>query len=66
MNILLHVEDEMTNLVNVYAPSLDCQRRIFFSNLEGFLSNVNANIIVGDFNSIADPDLDKLDGNPNA
>ena len=40
MNILLDVEDEMINLVNVYAPLFDFPRRIFFSNLAGFLSNV--------------------------
>ena len=66
VNILLDIEDETINLVNVYAPSSDCQRRTFFSNLEGFLSNVHANIIGGDFNCIADPRLDKLGGNPNA
>ena len=47
VNILLDVEDETINLVNVYAPSSDFQRRIFFSDLEGFLSNVYANIIGG-------------------
>ena len=53
VNILLDVEDETINLVNVYAPSSDFQRRIFFSDLEGF-------------NCIADARLDKLSGNPNA
>ena len=47
VNILLDVEDEMINLVNVYAPSSDFQRRIFFSDLERFLSNVYANVIGG-------------------
>ena len=70
VHILLDVEDETINLVNAYAPSSVFQRRIFFSDLEGFLSNVYANIIGGggggDFNCIADPRLDKLGGNPNA
>ena len=66
VNIFLDVEDEMINLVNVYAHSSDFQRRIFFSDLEGFLSNVYANVIGGDFNCIADPRLDKLGGKPNA
>ena len=44
VNILLDVEDEMINFVNVYAPSSDFQRRIFFSDLERFLSNVYANV----------------------
>ena len=60
VNILLDVEDETINLVNVYAPSSDFQRRIFF------LSDIYPNIIGGDFNCIADPRLDKLGGNPNA
>ena len=47
VHILLDVEDETINLVNAYAPSSVFQRRIFFSDLEGFLSNVYANIIGG-------------------
>ena len=66
VNIVLDVEDETINLVNVYAPSTNFQRRIFFSDLERFLSNFYANVIGGDFNCITDPRLDKLDGNPNA
>ena len=31
VNILVDVEDETISLVNVYAPSSDFQRRIFFS-----------------------------------
>ena len=66
VNILLDVEDETINLVNVYAPSSNFQRRILFSDLERFLSNVYANVIGGDFNCITDPRLDKLGRNPNA
>ena len=59
-------DDTTINLVNIYAPNSDLERRTFFQHLETFLSDQHENIIGGDFNCIADPRLDKLGGNPNA
>lgn len=59
-------EDTTINLVNIYAPRSDLERRSFFTQLETFLSDQFENILGGDFNCIADLRLDKLGGNPDA
>lgn len=59
-------EDTTINLVNIYAPRSDLERRSFFTQLETFLSDQFENILGGDFNCIADLRLDKLRGNPDA
>ena len=62
LNILLDVEEQTVNIVNVYAPLTDTQRRIFFSDLEHFLSSDYVNIVGGDFNYIFDIHMDKFGG----
>ena len=66
LNVLLDLDEHTINIVNVYAPTTDTQRRILFSSLEQFISNDYDNIIGGDFNCILNTRLDKLAGNPNA
>ena len=65
VNILLHIDDHMLNIVNVYAPNMDSERGAFFTDLNRFLSSSQENIIAGDFNCIFDAKLDKFGGNPN-
>ena len=62
LNILLDFEEQTINIVNVYAPSTDSQRRIFFAALERFLSSDYVNIVGGDFNCIFDIRMDKFGG----
>ena len=62
LNILLEIDDRTLNLINVFAPSKDSQRRAFFSDLNRFLLDSNDNILGGGFNSR----LDKLGGVPNS
>ena len=64
--LALHIklDDQHINLVNIYAPSTDTNRRAFYSEIEHFLSTNHDNIIGGDFNSITDPRIDKEGGNP--
>ena len=62
--MLFEVDDRTLNLINVYAPSKDSQRRDFFLDLNRFLSNSNDNIMGGDFNCIFNSRLDKLGGVP--
>ena len=64
IDVTITLDDHPINLVNIYAPSTDTERRFFYSNLEPFLSSTDSNIIGGDFNSISDLKLDKLGGNP--
>ena len=66
LNMLLEIDDRTLNLINVYSPSKDSQRRAFFSDLNRFLSDSNDNILGGDFNCIFNSRLDKLGGVPNA
>jgi exonuclease III len=63
MNITLDLEECTLNIVNIYAPNTDNERRIFFSNLDGFISEEYDNIIGGDFNCILNARLDKYGGN---
>ena len=65
LNVLLDLEDHTINIVNVCAPSSGTQRRIFFSNLEKFISSDYDNLIGGDFNCIMNTRLNKLGGDPN-
>ena len=66
LNLLLNMEEHTVNIVNVYAPSSDTERRTFFSGLERYLSRDHDNIIGGDFNCIMDIRKDKFGGNRNA
>ena len=66
LNMLLEVDDHTLNLINVYAPSKDSQRRDFFLGLNRFLSDSNDNVMGGDFNCIFNSRLDKLGGVPDA
>ena len=52
LNVLLEVADRTLNLINVYAPSKDSQRRGFFSDSNKFLSDSKDIIIGSDFNCI--------------
>ena len=61
--ITIKIDDHYLQLVNLYAPNSDTDRRQFFSSLEPFFSSRYHNIIGGDFNSIANPTLDKQGGN---
>ena len=66
LNLVIEMDEQTINLVNVYAPNTDTERRTFFLNLEPFISKEYENIIGGDFNSIMDNRLDKLGGDPNS
>lgn len=66
LRITLSLDDRTINLINIYSPSSDSERRLFYNELESFISSDHENIIGGDFNSITDPRLDKLGGNPAA
>ena len=65
VNILLDIDDHILNIVNVYAPSKDCELGVFFTDLNRFLTSSHENIMAGDFNCIVDAKLDKFGGDPN-
>ena len=66
LNIVLELENHTLNIINIYAPQTDSERRAFFSGLCNFISEDFDNIIGGDYNCIENAKLDKFGGNPNA
>ena len=66
LNIVLELESHTLNIINIYVPQTDSERRTFFSGLDNFISEDFDNIIGGDYNCIENPKLDKFGGNPNA
>ena len=61
-NISVTYDDHAINLLNIYAPNTDTERKPFFQSLSTYLSTTHYNIIGGDFNSIANSSLDKSGG----
>lgn len=61
--LIEHAERKF-NLINIYAPNTNAERRIYFHSISTFISSTEDNILGGDFNCIADHKLDKLGGNP--
>ena len=61
---LIEHADRKFNLINIYAPRTNAERRIYFHEISTFLSATDTNILGGDFNCISDTKLDKLGGNP--
>ena len=46
-------------VVAVYAPNVARERRIFFSQLGAFLTDPKRLVLLGDWNAILDPKLDR-------
>ena len=63
---LIEHADRKFNLINVYAPRTNAERRIYFHSISTYISNTDDNVLGGDFNCISDNKLDKLGGNPAA
>jgi len=62
---VITIENLELNLVNIYAPRTDTERRKFYMDLENLLRPEN-NILAGDLNSIDNARMDKHGGNPHA
>ena len=61
---LIEHADRKFNLVNIYAPRTDTDRKNYFITIPAYISSTEENILGGDFNCISDKKLDKLGGNP--
>ena len=46
-------------VVAVYAPNVAAERRVFLSQIESFLTDLKQLVLVGDWNAILDPKLDR-------
>ena len=62
-NILLNLDGHALNIIKIYAPQTDSADQTFFSSPVQFISQVDDNIIGGDFNCVANVKLDKIGGN---
>ena len=65
-NISVTYDDHAINLLNIYAPNTDTERKPFFQSLSAYISTTHYNIIGGDFNSITNSPLDKSGSATNA
>ena len=60
------IEECEYNITSIYAPNGPRRRKDFFNDLGPILTG-NTNLLIGgDFNCIAQPELDKLGGDPNS
>ena len=64
VSIILKYEDFETNLISIYAPTDDTERRRFFLSLQQYPTATEHVIVAGDFNCVGDLNLDKDGGNP--
>ena len=62
--IQIEHDNIITNVMNVYAPTLGPDRKAFFDNLWHYKTGDNNIILSGDFNCIENTLLDKVGGNP--
>ena len=61
---LIKYANRKFNLVNIYAPREDTERKNYFITIPAYISSTEENILGGDFNCTSDKKLDKLGGNP--
>lgn len=54
------------NIINVYAPTVGHERKVFYDNIWSYKTGDHNLIIAGDFNCVEDIDKDKLGGNPSS
>ena len=60
---ILQIENQIFQLINIYAPANPKNKKIFYKELPKFTEKENNTILAGDFNMIEDFFLDKLGGN---
>ena len=61
----IQFEQELFQLIYIYAPTKSSIRNNFYNNLQNFLEHDKKAILAGDFDMIENIFLDMLGGNPN-
>lgn len=64
MSIILNYQNFEANIISIYAPTDDTERRHFFRALQDFPTATQYVVVAGDFNCITDLKYDKDGGNP--
>lgn len=54
------------NVINVYAPTVPRERKDFFDDLWRYKPGDQNLLLVGDFNCVVNPQIDKMGGNPDS
>lgn len=62
ISLLFNLRDTRVNLINIYAPAISTERKLFFEKLHEFFILADGVIIGGDFNCY-EHELDKFGGN---
>lgn len=62
LSLLLQIGNARVNVVNIYAPAVLTERKVFFEHLHTFLLPADHLVVGGDFNCY-DSELDKFGGN---
>ena len=60
---LIHIENQLFQLINIYAPTNPKERFNFYKELSKIIEKRNTTILAGDFNMLEDIFLEKLGGN---
>ena len=60
---ILQIQNQIFQLINIYAPTNPKNKKTFYKELPKFIENENNTILAGAFNMIEDFFLDKLGGN---
>ena len=63
LKCLTQIENQLFQLINVYAPTNPKERLNFYKELSKIIEKRNNTILAGDFNMLEDIFLDKLGGN---
>ena len=59
LNCIIKFEDDICQLINIYAPTKPCQRKIFYKYLRNFIKCDQKTTLAGDFNMIENIFLDR-------
>ena len=63
IKVLAQIENQIFQLINIYAPTDSKDRLTFFKELHKIIEKRNNTLLAGDFNMLEDIFLDKLGGN---
>ena len=63
LKCIIEFEQNLYQLINIYAPTKSTKKQIFYQQLPDFIERGNNTILAGDFNMIENTSLDKLGGN---
>ena len=65
LKTMLQFEEEIFQIINIYAPTNTSVRKTFYITLQNIIEKNKNTILAGDFNMIENLSLDRLGGNPN-